>query len=53
MLCTAVSCTSTVDSGKGDSLLDMTDGPTSIGDRVIILVSSAIFEGEIKVIFSL
>lgn len=34
MLCTAVSCTAKYNSGKGDALLELTDGPTDIGDRV-------------------
>lgn len=37
MLCTAVSCTAKYNSGKDGALLDLTDGPTDIGDRVLCL----------------
>lgn len=34
MLCTAMSCTANLDAGKDGALLDLTDGPSEIGDRV-------------------
>ncbi|XP_060578993.1 85/88 kDa calcium-independent phospholipase A2-like isoform X3 [Ruditapes philippinarum] len=37
MLCTAVSCTAKYDNGKGEALLDLADGPTDIGDRILCL----------------
>ncbi|XP_052770064.1 85/88 kDa calcium-independent phospholipase A2-like isoform X2 [Mya arenaria] len=37
MLCTAVSCSAMMESGKGEALLDLTDGPIDVGDRVLCL----------------
>ncbi|KAL4239748.1 85/88 kDa calcium-independent phospholipase A2 [Mactra antiquata] len=37
MLCAAVSCSAQYDGGKGEALLDMADGPSEIGDRVLCL----------------
>ncbi|XP_053392788.1 85/88 kDa calcium-independent phospholipase A2-like isoform X2 [Mercenaria mercenaria] len=37
MLCTAVSCTSKYDKGKGEALLDLADAPTDIGDKILCL----------------
>jgi len=34
MLCTAMSCSATLNGSKGEALLDMTDAPVDIGDRV-------------------
>ena len=41
MLCSAVSCSAAMDSGKGEAVLDLTDAPSDIGDTVSCTLSSA------------